>query len=245
MRLLLWVSVLLATSVTTYYATIGVLKDPLQTLLLATEAVMIGEMILAQAYSELKEPTIEIKPTWKIGKMGFSVSVKAKNILDATILCNGARCPWEDKEGSLFGKKSLFVGDEPSLFFPFDIELRESREDYLHDGLQGVTLSVRQRKTGYGVNYTAPYEQAFYNGTFRIPRGQFTPMSVRARRPKGRPNFEAKVRIIGIGVEENPEQTVKVRFTPMFERNQRSDKIEDLMVWYDFRVIRKRVLWKV
>lgn len=126
LRLVSWVLVIASTTITFFL----VYKDwlvPYQGYLYVIDGTGAIELAIIELSNKLRQPTILIEGSQQLDKIGFSLKVKDKNI-EATVLCDDLPIQWTDSQGKLLGfKKELQVGEDPSLFFPFWVELRQIR----------------------------------------------------------------------------------------------------------------------
>ena len=84
-------------------------------------AILVAEMLFERIQRRRSTPKIEIGITEdELGdRIGFLIFSRNKTLKDARARCNDISYPWEEKDGSKLPKKDIFVGDEPSVFYPF------------------------------------------------------------------------------------------------------------------------------
>lgn len=174
--------------------------------MLTIVGVVIGEVAL-YAYMKARErPKIVIDVARKEEKLGFKVSVKRRMIKDARIRCNNISYPWEENNTNI-GRKDLYVGDEPSLFFPF-----QAKVEYVDDvsNFERV-VAEGSEESGKGILITVrdiATQKIIYRYLISIPTHTVT-MQLYARYAD-KPRFSASIRIIGEGIEEEHDYALFV-----------------------------------
>jgi hypothetical protein len=179
---------------------LGDLLSPLYDLLITVVGVVIAELALYKYMRAMERPKIVIGTARQGNNLGFSVTVRRKMIKDARVRCNNMNYVWED-EGKP-ERKDLFVGDTPSLFFPFQMSMKYvddiSNYPYWSSNGQklvgnGILTTVTETKT----------QETVYEMCTAIPEGVVTMIVL--GQYMNEPSFNATVRIIGEGIEEVKE----------------------------------------
>ena len=136
------VFITLASVILFYYY--NVLLNPVTDLIMTIEGVIIADFIITEVTRPLREPEISVEPTSKMFDLGFVVTLKDKNILNATAYCDGTRFNWQERDGKESQTKTLLVGDIGATFYPFKIELANNQ---VADEYQIVEFSIKQKIT--------------------------------------------------------------------------------------------------
>lgn len=192
------------------------------------EGVIIADFIITEVTRPLREPEISVEPTSKMFDLGFVVTLKDKNILNATAYCDGTRFNWQERDGKESQTKTLLVGDIGATFYPFKIELANNQ---VADEYQIVEFSIKQKITEYGENLQKSFEREIFHDYYKIPRGTFYGLI-----PKGStPQIYCNIRLVGEGIERAISRWITVRLRPIFERPSNSDDIDKVFLFCDFR----------
>lgn len=165
----------------------------------------VASAVLAGILIKKRErPKVIIDTAQKDDRLGFSVSVRRRMIKDARVRCNNIDCSWEDT--TKIERKDLYVGDVPSLFFPFQVNV-----EYTTDISKYPTWATDQEQSEGGVLVTVKEittQKIVYVEGYSIPK-KVTAIFVLANYAN-RPLFNATVRIIGEGVEEERDYSLHV-----------------------------------
>jgi len=102
-------------------------NDPLILTLLGIAGVLIGNFMISRYMEARKKPKFVIETLQREDKLGFSVSVKRGLVKDAKVQCNSIDCHWENGD-NVTERKDLYAGDDPSSFFPFQVNLEYKKD---------------------------------------------------------------------------------------------------------------------
>jgi hypothetical protein len=183
----------------------------------------------------LKKPKFIIETIHKGDKLGFNVRVKKRTVKDARIRCNNIDYFWEN--GNKIERKDLYVGDNPSSFYPFQVtvEYAEDVSNYprwvssdkeYEKG--GVLLTVREITT----------QKTVYVEAFPIPKG-VTIMWFYSHYTE-KPLFNASIRLIGEGIEEERDYSLWVGLNNLVVPAIREGKPIMDYINYGFEVKKKK-----
>jgi len=95
--------------------------SPIYSLILTIIGVVIGGLAVYYLLRVRGKPRLFIKTLVRGDNLGFSVSVERNMIKDARVRCNNINYFWED--GTKLERKDLYVGDAPSSFFPYRVNV--------------------------------------------------------------------------------------------------------------------------
>jgi len=166
--------------------------------------VVIGELAVFSYLEARKRPKIVIGILKKENKLGFCVSVEKRTIKDARVRCNGINYPWEN--GTNIERKDLYVGDNPSSFFPYQVSA-----EFIDDVSKVTRWSIRENEKSGGVSIAVKEiitQKIVFNSVCQIPKDA-TLMHVFADYAET-PAFIASIRIIGEGIEETRDYPLRV-----------------------------------
>lgn len=180
--------------------------SPIYSLVFTAIGVLIGGLAVYYLLRVRGKPRISIKTLVKGDNLGFSVSVERSMIKDARVRCNNVNYFWED--GTRLERKDLDVGDVPSSFFPYQVNVEYVDDISIHskwtyDKIEGkepyggVLITVKEMTTRETVHVKG----------YPIPKNVKTP-SIFA--PYASDLLSACVRIIGEGVEEKRDYSLNV-----------------------------------
>jgi len=178
--------------------------------------VLLAEIIV----NYLKKPKLIFDVVNVENNVGISVSVQRKTIKDARVRCNNISYPWFSisKEGTKIEteKKDLYVGDIPSVFFPYQASVEYVRnintpqynryfltKQPLNEPCEGIVITVKEKIT----------QKQVYNVAYSIPE-HLKYMTVFAKYTI-EPVIKASVRIIGEGMEEEKDYSLSIGLNNM------------------------------
>jgi hypothetical protein len=179
--------------------------SPIYWAILTIIGVVIGGLAVYYLLRVRGKPRLFIQTLVKGDNLGFGVSVERNMIKDARVRCNDINYFWED--GTRLERKDLYVGDAPSSFFPYRVNVEYVNHISEHSKWTyedetrfsgGVLITVKEMATQKTVHVEG----------HPIPKNVMTPV-VFARSPK-EPIFDASIRIIGEGVEEKRDYSLNV-----------------------------------
>jgi hypothetical protein len=193
-----------------------VLLDHLDQLILTIIGVVIGGLLIEHYSLSRRSPKIIIEPLQREDKLGFSVSLKKGQIKDARVRCNTIPYSWEnietkypwdswknkDDKVKSVERKDLCVGDEPSSFFPLQVNLEYKKDLYkflkenypnqefpeTKEPIDGMNITVQQLKTPWIFSFHYPFPKEFTINKDLFSHQQFL--------------INAEIRIIGEGIDE-------------------------------------------
>jgi len=227
----------LSTAITLYLAHIGFLSDPSREFLVLMEGAVIAELIVFGMLEHLKKPTITIEPHFRMKDIGFFLTVKGRNILNARAFCDGNPVKWADidAEKKETETKDLRAG-EVSLFFPFEIILSEVR---LASDRQIVGVMVIEKEVIYGDDSTSALRRVVYSDEFSVPRGRFVGSDGIGDWKPFTPEFHSSIRVTGEGIEEEINRRIDFKCGFSFQRKSESDSIGDISIDCHFKKIKR------
>lgn len=177
-------------------------------LILTIVGVVIGELAIYHLLRALEKPKLIISTARRENKLGFSVSVKKKMVKDARVRCNNINYFWEEKDGKEIERKDLFVGDSPSFFFPFQVDVEYVTDLFGYPNVMvlkcvkeysgGILITVKELKSQkivYQLVYAIPIRTRSMIGNFHYAN---------------KPVITASVRIIGEGIEQEKDYSLCV-----------------------------------
>jgi len=176
------------------------------TIITSIIGVVIAELALYRYFKNREKPKITITTIQKDNKLGFNVSADRRMIKDARVRCNNVNYRWEnEEENSKLDRKDLFVGDAPSVFYPFCIEIKFVKDlkryfRYAFEGAEneGIVVSLTDLKT----------ENIVFQEAYAIPQGSKS-MLVLGQYSKEN-SMDLSIRIIGEGIEEVKDYSLHV-----------------------------------
>ena len=168
-------------------------------------------------------------------KIGFSVSVKDKNIRNAMIFCDNTVIAWLDDEGKESKTKNLGVGDNPSTFYPFRAVLSHisflEKEEKIH-------LDILQKMVEYGQNFTEKFERTIFSSDYLIPLGCFcakvTPVALYSGS-----NIYCNIRVVGEGIESELNRYLTVQIRPLLFRKSENQDLKNIYINYDLEIVKE------
>jgi hypothetical protein len=179
--------------------------SPIYQLISTIIGVVIAGVAVYYLLRAIGKPRLFIKTLVKGDNLGFSVSVERNVIKDARVRCNNINYFWED--GTRLERKDLYVGDAPSSFFPYRVNVEYVNHISENSGWTpeeearfsgGVLVTVKEITTQKTVHVEG----------HPIPKNATTPV-VFARSPR-EPMLNVSIRIIGEGVEEKIDYSLDV-----------------------------------
>jgi hypothetical protein len=225
-------------------------------LVLTIIAVVIGEVALYTYFRARERPRIIIGFASGRGpemrNMEFDISVKRHTVKNARVRCNNISYPWTEGDAEV-DCKDLFVGDEPSSFFPFHASteyvddvtkygspLAHALNKGKKDSNKGVLVTVREVKT----------EKIVYSEVYPFPIDAFGLWIIAKTTERARnlaTKFDVSIRIIGEGIEEVKDYSLQIRLkflhVPVTEPGE--PKMDDIDCSFELFEKKKSFLDKV
>jgi hypothetical protein len=178
--------------------------SPIYQLILTIIGVVIAGVAVYYLLRAIGKPRFSIKTLVKGDNLGFSVSVERNMIKDARVRCNNINYFWED--GTRLERKDLYVGDVPSSFFPYRVNV-----EYVNNISENSRTHEEEARFRCGVLITIKEittQKTVHVEGHPIPKNFTTPVLF-GRSPK-EPIFNASIRVIGEGVEEKRDYSLNV-----------------------------------
>lgn len=161
-------------------------------------------------------------------------------IKDSRVRCNNINYPWE-KGDEKIERKDLYVGDTPSVFFPYQVSweyvneiphpFRANRIIDRKPSDVGILLTIKEIST----------QKIVFKESLLIPKDGDKFLMV--AEPKKRLTFNTSIRLIGEGVDDDKDYSVKIELNDLVHQDIKEGKFTSNQMWLTFKLRRKHLLW--
>jgi len=199
---------------------------------------VLASLILYPLLRNLEKPKFSFETVQDVDKLGFRISVKKRMIKDCRVRCNNINYSWEDGDKKI-ERKDLYVGDTPSVFFPYQLSWSYVKEIPHPSRANRV---INKKPSDVGVLFTIKElstKNILFKEYFLMRNDRFMMIP----EYKKECTFNASIRVIGEGVEEVKDYSVKIGLKDLGYPEIKEGKFTSDQIWVTFELKKKHFLW--